>query len=40
MSESLLITLIILPIAISIVIMFLFRGKGPSTVDQNSHNDH
>lgn len=39
MSEPVLLTLIILPIAISIVIMLLFRGKGPSTVDQADHGD-
>lgn len=37
MSESVLITLIVLPIAISVVIMLCFRGKGPSTVEQNDH---
>ncbi len=37
MSETVLITLIVLPIAISIVIMLAFRGKGPSTVDQDDH---
>lgn len=38
MSESLLNVLIILPIAISVIIMLAFRGKGPSTVEQES--DH
>ncbi len=37
MSEAVLITLIVLPIAVSIVIMLMFRGKGPSTVDQDDH---
>ena len=37
MSESVLISLIILPIPISILIMLAFRGKGPSTVDRNDH---
>ena len=37
MSESLLITLIILPIIIGLVIVFSFRGKGPSTVEDNEH---
>ena len=35
MSETVLTTLIILPIVISIVIMFGFRGKGPSTLDED-----
>ncbi len=35
MSETVLVSLIILPIPISILIMLAFRGKGPSTIDQN-----
>ncbi len=35
MSETILNTLIILPIVIALVIMFGFRGKGPSTVDDD-----
>ncbi len=35
MSETVLNTLIILPIVITLVIMFGFRGKGPSTVDDD-----
>jgi len=38
MSESVLITLIILPIAIGLAIMFSFRGKGPSTLEND--NEH
>ncbi len=37
MSETVLVSLIILPIPISIFIMLAFRGKGPSTIDQNDH---
>lgn len=35
MSETVLNTLIILPIVITLVILFGFRGKGPSTVDDD-----
>ena len=35
MSESLLNVLIVLPILVTLVIVFSFRGKGPSTIDDD-----
>ena len=35
MSETVLNALIVLPIIITIVILFGFRGKGPSTLDDD-----
>ena len=40
MNETFLNILIISPIIITIVILFAFRGKGPSTVEEGSHHDH
>ena len=35
MSETILTALIVLPIVIALVILFSFRGKGPSTLDDD-----
>ena len=39
MSKTLLTTLVLLPIAISIIIMLMFRGKGPSVLEQESNTE-
>ncbi len=38
MSQTILLILIILPIVISMVIMFMFRGSGPSVIAEKFRN--